>query len=323
MYNRIELQDAFNRFLKTQQFIKNPTQLYEPVEYTLDGGGKRIRPVLLLMAYHLYHDTVDDAMNPALGLEMFHNFSLLHDDIMDKSAMRRGKPTVHAKWNDNVAILSGDAMCIIASQYVLKAKRNHQRLLERFNQAAIDVCEGQQYDMDFEQLKTISEEEYIKMISLKTGALLAAALEMGGIIADAPSDDILKLYDFGMKMGIGFQLQDDWLDCFGDESKLGKVIGEDILSEKKTYLFIKAYELADNAQQNALDHAFKAHDLPADDKIQFVLDVYRQLGLDDLIKQKSEAYFDEANAALNAIQVDQARKKELYTFLDYLRGRSF
>jgi geranylgeranyl diphosphate synthase type II len=277
MYHRTELQEAFNRFLKAQQLIKNPSQLYEPVEYALDSGGKRIRPVLLLMAYQLYHEDIDNAMSPALGLEMFHNYTLLHDDIMDKSAMRRGHPTVHSKWNDNVAILSGDVMSILASQYVLKAKKNCQLLLERFNQAAIDVCEGQQYDMDFEQLKTISEDEYIKMISLKTGALLAAALEMGGIVADAPVDDIRKLYDFGMKMGIGFQLQDDWLDCFGDESKLGKIIGEDILSEKKTYLFIKAYELADNAQQNALDHAFKTHDLPADDKIQFVLDVYRQL----------------------------------------------
>jgi geranylgeranyl diphosphate synthase type II len=323
MYNRTELQEAFNRFLKAQQFIKNPPQLYEPIDYTLDSGGKRIRPVLLLMAYQLYHENIDDAMNPALGLEMFHNFTLLHDDIMDKSAMRRGQATVHSKWNDNVAILSGDAMCIMASQFVLKAKKNHQRLLERFNQSAIDVCEGQQYDMDFEQLKTISEEEYIKMISLKTGALLAAALEMGGIIADAPNDDIQKLYDFGMKMGIGFQLQDDWLDCFGDESKLGKIIGEDILSEKKTYLFIKAYELADSAQQNALDHAFKTHDLPADDKIQFVLDVYRQLGLDELIKQKSDDYFQEATAALNAIQVNEARKGELYKFLNYLKGRSF
>jgi geranylgeranyl diphosphate synthase type II len=323
MYSRTELQEAFNSFMESQQLVKEPSQLYEPVKYTLESGGKRIRPVLLLMAYQLYHDTVDDALNPALGLEMFHNFTLLHDDIMDKSAKRRGRQTVHAKWNDNVAILSGDVMTIMASQYVLKAITNPIYLLERFNQAAVDVCEGQQYDMDFEQLKTISENDYLKMISLKTGALLAASTEMGGILADAPQDDIQKLYDFGMKMGIGFQLQDDWLDCFGDESKLGKVIGEDILSEKKTYLFIKAYELADEVQQNALDHAFKTQHLPADDKIQFVLDVYRQLGLDKLTKQKSDAYFDQAFSALKAIQVDEIRKKEFYKFLDYLKRRSF
>ncbi len=323
MYNRTELQEAFNHFLEAQQLVKPPTQLYEPVKYTLDSAGKRIRPVLLLMAYQLYHENIDDAMNPALGLEMFHNYTLLHDDIMDKSAMRRGQPTVHSKWNDNVAILSGDVMSIMASQYVLKTEKNHRRLLERFNQAAIDVCEGQQYDMDFEQLQTISEDEYLKMISLKTGVLLAAALEMGGIVADAPNEDIKRLYDFGMKMGIGFQLQDDWLDCFGDESKLGKVIGQDILSEKKTFLFIKAYELADKVQQNALDHAFKTHHLPADDKIQFVLDVYRQLELDELTKQKSNAYFDQAHAALQSIQVEESRKEELCLFLDYLKGRSF
>jgi len=323
MYNRTELQEAFNRFLNTQQFIKNPTQLYEPVEYTLNSGGKRIRPVLLLMAYQLYYENIADAMNPALGLEIFHNYTLLHDDIMDKSVMRRSQPTVHAKWDDNVAILSGDVMSVLATQYVLKAKQNQKQLLERFNQAAIDVCEGQQYDMDFEQLKTISEKDYLKMISLKTGALLAAALEMGGIIADAPKEEVKKLYDFGMKMGIGFQLQDDWLDCFGDESKLGKVIGEDILSEKKTFLFIKAYELADEVQKNALDHAFKTQDLPAEDKIQFVLDLYRQLELDELTKQKSDAYFNDAQAALKSIQVDESRKEELYNFLYYLKARSF
>ncbi|MEA1875014.1 MAG: polyprenyl synthetase family protein [Bacteroidota bacterium] len=323
MYNRTELQEAFNRFLKSQQIVENPAQLYKPVEYSLNSGGKRIRPVLLLMAYQLYHENIDDAMNPALGLEIFHNFTLMHDDIMDKSVMRRGQPTVHSKWNDNVAILSGDVMSIMASQYVLKAKQNHQQLLERYNQAAIDVCKGQQYDMDFEQLKTISEDEYLKMISLKTGALLAVAMEMGGIVADAPKEDIRKLYDFGMKMGIGFQLQDDWLDCFGDESKLGKVIGEDILSEKKTFLFIKAYELADEVQQNALDHALKTHDLPAEDKIQFVLDIYKQLELDELTKQKSDAYFEDALIALKSIQVDEVRKEELYKFLNYLKARSF
>lgn len=322
MYNRNQLQESFNHFLDNQCLVKEPAQLYKPVKYTLASGGKRIRPVLLLMAYQLYKETLEEAMHPALGLEMFHNFTLLHDDIMDKSTMRRGQPTVHSKWNDNVAILSGDVMSIMASQFVLKTPRNHECLLERFNQAAIDVCEGQQYDMDYESLKTISEDEYLKMISLKTGALIAVALEMGGIVADAPKEDIENLYKFGMKMGIGFQLQDDWLDCFGDENKLGKVIGEDILSEKKTFLFIKAYELANENQKQVLDHAFKT-DLPADDKIQFVLDVYQQLEIDKIAIEKANTYFEEAKAALDAVNVEKAKKSELYDFLIYLMNRSF
>jgi geranylgeranyl diphosphate synthase, type II len=323
MTNRKTLLEIFNKFLQEEKIIKEPYLLYEPIQYTLETGGKRIRPILLLMAYELFKDDVESALYTALGLETFHNFTLLHDDIMDNSAMRRGNPTVHSNWNSNIAILSGDAMNILATQYMLKAPRNHLKLLESFTNVAIKVCEGQQYDMDYENRKTISESEYIQMISLKTGALLAGALEMGGIIADANQTDIQKLYEFGMNMGIGFQIQDDWLDCFGDPSKFGKIIGKDILSEKKTFLFIKAYEFANQEQKNTLDHAFSNDELPASDKIEFVLNIFKEIGIHDLALKKSEEYFMDAENALLSISIEDSKKQELKLFLGYLRNRSF
>ena len=323
MKSRSEFLEIFNDFLAQQIQVKEPKLLYEPIKYALDTGGKRIRPVLMMLANQMFNDNYSKVLFPALGLEVFHNFTLLHDDIMDKSAMRRNKPTVHTKWNDNVAILSGDAMSIMASQCVMNAEANHKPLIDSFNQAAMDVCEGQQYDMDFEDVKHINEEDYMKMISLKTGALLAVALKMGGIIADAQEKDIQHLYDFGMYMGIGFQLQDDWLDCFGDESKFGKLIGKDILNEKKTFLYIKAYELANEEQKNTLDHAFENYDLAASDKIEFVLNIYRELEIGELTREKSIEYFNKAARELEAISVSEEKKAELTQFLNYLEKRSY
>jgi geranylgeranyl diphosphate synthase type II len=316
------LSSYFNDFLEKQKLVKEPVLLYEPIEYALCSGGKRIRPVLLLLAYQLYDDAIENALFPALGVEVFHNYTLLHDDIMDKSALRRGNPTVHAKWNDNIAILSGDAMSIMSSQFVLKTPINHQDLIESFNKAAIEVCEGQQYDMDFEQIKSISIEDYIKMISLKTGALLAVSLKMGAIIANAPVLDRNLLYDFGMKMGIAFQLQDDWLDCFGDQKKFGKIIGRDILNEKKTFLLIKAYELASEEQKQVLDHAFGNSELLDEDKISFVLDCYEQLGVQKVVFEEINNYLNMAAKSLKQVSASDEKKSELFLFLEYLRNRS-
>lgn len=322
MMKREELSFYFNDFLEKQELVKEPVLLYEPIKYALQSGGKRIRPVLLLLAYQLFDNDIENALFPALGVEVFHNYTLLHDDIMDKSALRRGIPTVHAKWNENIAILSGDAMSIMASQFVLKTPINHQDLIESFNQAALEVCEGQQYDMDFEQIKSISIEEYIKMISLKTGALLAVSLKMGAIVANASVLDRNLLYDFGMKMGIAFQLQDDWLDCFGDQKKFGKIIGRDILNEKKTFLLIKAYELANEEQQQVLDHAFENFELPDEDKISFVLDIYEQLGVQKVVFDEINNYLNLAAKSLKEVSVSDEMKSELFLFLEYLRNRS-
>ncbi len=323
MLTRKELQEKFNAYWETQDIVKQPELLYQPVKYTLDCGGKRIRPVLLLMVCDMFGIDVNQAIKPAMGLEIFHNFTLLHDDIMDKSNIRRGKPTVHAKWNENIAILSGDAMSIMASQYILETPRNLKKLLTAFYKASIDVCEGQQFDMDFEDKKIISEDEYLKMIALKTGALLAVSLQMGAIISDASDADIQHLYDFGMKMGLGFQLQDDWLDCFGDQDKFGKAIGKDILNEKKTYLFIKAYELANETQTQSLNRIFGNNELSPAEKIQSVLSIYNELKIGDIAIEKANAYFAEAQKSLDMVSCAKEKKAELRTFLDYLKGRSF
>ncbi len=323
MLTRKELQEKFNAYWETQDIVKQPELLYQPIKYTLDCGGKRIRPVLLLMVCDMFGIDVNQAMKPAMGLEIFHNFTLLHDDIMDKSNIRRGKPTVHAKWNENIAILSGDAMSIMASQYILETPRNLKKLLAAFYKASMDVCEGQQFDMDFEDRKIISEDEYLKMIALKTGALLAVSLQMGAIISDASDADIQHLYDFGMKMGLGFQLQDDWLDCFGDQDKFGKAIGKDILNEKKTYLFIKAYELANETQTQSLNRIFGSNELSPAEKIQSVLSIYNELKIGDISIEKANTYFSEAQKSLDLVSCANDKKAELRTFLDYLKGRSY
>lgn len=240
-----ELRDLVNQTIESLPELKaRPVELYEPVVYTMGFGGKRIRPVMVLMACQLFKKEVEAALLPAVGLEIFHNFTLLHDDVMDRADMRRGQPTVHKKWNSNVAILSGDAMFALASSLLCKAPAESlSAVMDSFNSLALGVCEGQQYDMNFETQAEVSMEEYMEMIRLKTAVLLAGALKIGAQMAGAPSDAVYALDEFGTKIGLAFQLQDDLLDLYADEAKFGKKIGSDIRENKKTYLYIKALEL--------------------------------------------------------------------------------
>ena len=238
--------DYFKRHLSSflDAMETEPKFLYEPVKYALSAGGKRIRPVLCLMSAEMFGANADDAVDAALGLEVFHNFTLLHDDIMDKSDMRRGRPTVHKKWTENIAILSGDLMSLVACKCAAKSKVNHEKVLETFLQTAIEICEGQQYDMDFETENNVSVDDYMKMINLKTAVLLAGSLKVGALIANASLDDCENIYQYGRYAGLAFQLQDDLLDTYGDAKVFGKPIGGDIAENKKTFLLINAINLA-------------------------------------------------------------------------------
>ena len=241
-----QLQELFQKYISDNQFSDTPTELYDPVNYILSLGGKRLRPILLLMAYNLFKTDVEKALPAAFSVEVFHNFSLMHDDIMDKAPLRRGKPAVHIKYNESTGILSGDVMLIYAFKYLMKLEDQNSLLeiIKLFNQIAIDVCEGQQFDMNFENRTEVTIDEYINMIGLKTAALLAGAMKMGALIAGASDKDAQLLYDFGKNVGIAFQLQDDILDTFGDPEKFGKKVGGDIAQNKKTYLALRAMELA-------------------------------------------------------------------------------
>ena len=251
MFTASQLLDKINNHISELQITRTPKGLYEPIEYILSLGGKRIRPVLMLMAYNLYKEDISSIYDPATGIEVYHNHTLLHDDLMDRSDMRRGKPTVHKVWNDNTAILSGDTMLILAFRYIAGCAPEHlKEVVDLFSLTALEICEGQQLDMEFESRSDVAEDEYIEMIRLKTAVLLAASLKIGAILAGASAADAENLYNFGMQIGVAFQLQDDLLDVYGDPEVFGKKIGGDILCNKKTYMLIKALERADGKQQN-------------------------------------------------------------------------
>ena len=246
-YSAPQLLDKVNAYLNQMPYSRPPKGLYEPIAYELSLGGKRIRPVLMLMAYNLYKEDVDSILSQAAGLETYHNHTLLHDDVMDKADMRRNKPTVHNVWNENTAILSGDAMLILAYRLMADCpKEKLSEVLHIFTETTMEICEGQQWDMEFETRMDVKVDEYVEMIRLKTSVLLAAALKIGACLANAPVEDAEKLYEFGVKMGLAFQLQDDWLDVYGDPKVFGKNIGGDILCNKKTYMLITALEKAND-----------------------------------------------------------------------------
>ena len=245
MYTIEQLRDIIKAELNKQEYVEEPYSLFEPIKYIMEDGGKRLRPVLTLMAYNLYRDDIEKALKSAIGIEIFHNYTLLHDDVMDDAELRRGRQTVHKKWNSNVAILSGDAAAITAYKYIETVEDSYLRfVIDGFNQVAMDVCKGQQYDMEFESRDDVSVEEYIQMIYLKTSVLIAGSMRHGALIAGAPEHEYNALYDFGGYLGLVFQLQDDYLDVYGDVKEFGKSIGGDIICNKKTYLLIKALELA-------------------------------------------------------------------------------
>lgn len=286
------------------QFTYPPKSLYEPIEYILSLGGKRIRPALVLMACNLYKEEVDAAIKPALGLEVFHNFTLLHDDLMDEADKRRNKPTVHKVWNANTAILSGDAMLIAAYQLIEEtAPESLKEILHLFTATALEICGGQQYDMEFESRTDVSEAEYIEMIRLKTAVLLACALKMGAIVGNAPEEDAEALYQFGIHIGLAFQLQDDLLDVYGDTATFGKNIGGDILCNKKTFLLINALRLASEQQRAILNDWIHKKEFDPAEKIAAVTAIYNQLHLKELSEEKIHTYYISAMEYLNSLQV--------------------
>ena len=302
-------------------YPQQPEGLYEPIRYVLSMGGKRLRPTLTLMAYALYKEDTERALPTAIGLETYHNHTLLHDDLMDKADMRRGKPTVHKKWDENTAILSGDTMLIMAFQHILRT--DCHRLPEVLNLAARtmqEICEGQQYDMNFESRSDVREEEYIEMIRLKTSVLLACALKAGALIADAPEEDCEQLYQFGEKIGLAFQLQDDYLDCYGDPAVFGKQIGGDICCAKKTFMLINAFNRANDAQKAELNRLLNDVD-EREEKVAGVLALYDELEIPALCRERMETLYAEARRIFDSLPIDAERKQPLWNYAEKLLNR--
>lgn len=323
MHNYKELLEKFNSDLGNINFGKSPKGLYEPIYYTLKVGGKRIRPILCIMASELFDGKYEDVINNAYGIEIFHNFTLLHDDMMDNAIARRGKPVVHVKWNNNIALLSGDAMSVIAYKYIKESKTNLKQILDVFSETALQICEGQQYDMDFETDLNISEQDYLNMIRLKTAVLLAASLKIGGLSANADENDCENLYKLGENLGMAFQLQDDMLDVFGDVKEFGKNIGGDIVANKKTYLLIKALELANgNLKKELLDWILKK-EFNLQEKIAAVRSIYEKLNIKELSNNLMLSYFDKANQYFDMINVQKIKKEHLLEFTKALKTRTF
>lgn len=303
-----EIQEKIEREIGQLEFDCPPKSLYEPITYILSLGGKRIRPALVLMAYNLYREDVEKAIRPAIGLEVFHNFTLLHDDLMDQADKRRSKPTVHKVWNANTAILSGDAMLIAAYQLIGETAPEHlKEVLDLFTRTALEICGGQQYDMEFESRMDVSEEEYLEMIRLKTAVLLACSLKTGAILGGVSREDAENLYRFGINIGLAFQLQDDLLDVYGDTKTFGKNIGGDILCNKKTFLLINALRRAEGEQKAQLEHWIARKDFDAAEKIAAVTNIYNVLGLKELSEAKMQTYYAEGMKNLAALSVSEER----------------
>jgi geranylgeranyl diphosphate synthase, type II len=310
--------------LKKLDIPEQPANLYNPVRYILSNGGKRIRPSLTLLACNLFDNDYSKAIYPALGIEVFHNFTLLHDDLMDKSPVRRNDPTVHIKWNPNIAILSGDAMSILASQLISKADKDVMPgIMSIFTKTALEVCEGQMMDMDFETRTDVKVDEYIRMIGLKTSVLIAASIEIGAIAGGADKKTASDLYEFGYNLGIAFQLQDDLLDTFGDISKFGKKIGSDILNNKKTFLYLKALELSANAQRKKLEDLYTTDGNDPNDKISLVKNIFESLEIERHTKEHVSFYFSSASEIFDSIKIPDSRKSALRKFVQELMHRDF
>ncbi len=301
---------------------ESPAELYEPIRYIMALGGKRFRPLLTLLAASLYTDDWKKALKPAIAVEVFHNFTLMHDDIMDRAPLRRGKPTVHEKWNANTAILSGDVMLIRAYDLLIDTKQEDLKLvLSRFNQTAAEVCEGQQLDMNFETRWNVTEEEYLDMIRLKTSVLLGFALELGGIIGGASPEATQLLFEAGESMGIGFQLKDDLLDVYGDPAKFGKQVGGDIIANKKTFLLIEALAKAEGETASALNRWIAAENFDKEEKVTAVRGIYDTLDIRSLTEHKINDYFTKGISCLERLPVEEDRKKPLLEFVHQLVQR--
>ena len=314
-----ELSAAFAVRFNNRHFPLYPSSLYDPADYFLGLGGKRVRPVLCLMGNELFGPIEEDAWEMAIALELFHNFTLIHDDIMDKAPLRRGQPTVHAKFGISTAILSGDVMMVVGYDYISKVRSPHvRRLLQLYNQTAMKVCEGQQLDMDFESRETVSMEEYLKMIELKTSVLLAGSLQIGAILGGAGLGNQDIIYEFGRNLGLAFQVQDDYLDCYGDAVKFGKQVGGDILADKKTFLLIKTLEVANAAQRREIGALKQA---APTEKVAGMLDIFRSCGVDSWARELKEQYHAAACKSLDDIAVTSKRKEQLKRLVELLLQR--
>lgn len=320
MQKLAEYQSILEDRISKISFPEQPKNLYEPLSYFMTLGGKRTRPVLSMLGCKLFGVPGLKAVNAAMAVELFHNFTLIHDDIMDAAPLRRGKETVHQKWNENVGILSGDALFVVAYQHLAKHDTDVlPRLLEIFSKTALEVCEGQQMDMDFETREDVSIEEYLEMIRLKTSVLLGAALEMGATVAKADDRNAELIYDFGMYVGLAFQIKDDILDLYADPEKFGKQVGGDVMANKKTYLQIKAYELASPSQKEELKALESEKDL--DKKVAEVKAIFNSIGVKELAESKMQEYYTQAKKAMELIKVEEDQKQDLLGLAKYLMGR--
>jgi geranylgeranyl diphosphate synthase, type II len=322
MHSIYQYQEFISDYLTSQYDDKEPQNLYEPIHYILKLGGKRMRPVLTLMTTELFDADYQLALPAALAVEVFHNFSLVHDDIMDDAPLRRGNATVHEKWNTNTAILSGDAMLILAYQYFEKYTTDVFRdLAKLFSKTALEVCEGQQWDVDFETRTDVSISEYLKMIEYKTAVLVAAAMKMGAIVAETSQENANLIYDFGLNLGLAFQLQDDYLDAFGDPKTFGKQVGGDIIENKKTYLYLKALEFASASEKEQLLQWFSMHPSDNEEKISTVKKIFNSTGASQATQQAIQDYTLKAFATLQNISIDNQKKEILRSFGENLMGR--
>lgn len=321
MYTADEILHQVNAYIDHLPYDRKPESLYAPIKYVLSLGGKRIRPILMMLSYNLYKDDPERILGAACAIETYHNYTLLHDDLMDNAPIRRGHQTVHAKWDANTAILSGDSMLVTAYQQMLET--HNFQALELFTETALEIGEGQQYDMDFETRMDVTEEEYIEMIRLKTSVLLACAMKIGAILADATDEDANNLYRFGEQIGLAFQLQDDYLDVYGDTEVFGKAIGGDITSNKKTYMLINAINRANDKQREELGYWLSATDFDAKEKIDAVTRLYDEIGIDRLAQQKIEYYFEQSRKYLDAVNVPEERKTELRKYAAEMMKRRF
>lgn len=324
MYTPKELLDMVNGAIEKLPYDRKPQSLYAPIRYVLSLGGKRIRPVLMLLAYNLYREDVQRILTQAVAIETYHNYTLLHDDLMDNADMRRGHLTVHKKWDANTAILSGDSMLVMAYQRMENcAPEKLGDVLGLFTETALEIGEGQQYDMDFERRSDVTVEEYVEMIRLKTSVLLACALKIGAILGDAPNDDADNLYRFGERIGLAFQLQDDLLDVYGDANVFGKRIGGDIASNKKTFLLIQAFNNADGRQRAELNRWISAERFDRDEKVKAVRGIYDEIGVREMCLELINNYYEESRLFLQNVALPDDRKVHLRDFALSMLNRAY
>lgn len=324
MYSADEILNKVNLFISNLPYHRRPESLYEPIKYVLSMGGKRIRPTLMLLAYNMFRDDPERILMQAVALETYHNYTLLHDDLMDHADLRRGHETVHKRWNDNQAILSGDSMLVLAYERMAQCPADKLgEVLSLFTQTALEIGEGQQYDIDFETRNDVSEDEYIEMIRLKTSVLLACALKIGAVLAGASKADADNLYKFGEQIGLAFQLQDDYLDVYGDPKIFGKAIGGDIVSNKKTYMLINAFNRADSSQRAELQRLINTESFDRDKKVAAVTALYNEMSIDKMAKNKMDFFYEQSQRYLDRVSVQEECKCELRAYAERMMKRKY